>query len=137
LQPTSGAGLDPDHSDVHREGKHQQRERHARDVQRGCSVEEPCDRSAHQLEDRECQQQCDEQRTKGLEFGVAIRVILVGGFRRHSHHENGKEIVGRVDCRLESIAEDGQGVRVDADRELDQHHDDVGHQDPAKHPAHS
>src|SRR4051794_33703650 len=67
---------------------------------------------------------------------MAIGVILIGGLVGDPHHENGEEIVCRVDGRLEGIAENGKRVGLDPDAELYYYDDDVGDENAAQDPAH-
>jgi hypothetical protein len=107
-EPATGPSLEPDHPDIHYEGKHQKDESSARHAGDRAPGDEPRKGTPDQLEYREGQQEGNEQRTQSLELGMSVGMLLVWRLGSHPDYKDCKEIVRRIDRRLEGIAEDRQ-----------------------------
>ena len=103
----------------------------------GMGAPELNDAFTQQLEARDREERHDGQGAERLELGVAIWVGLVGRSSRHAHDNHPDDVVEQVVGRLERRTEHRERLGSNTDDYLDRHDDQVEHEDPREHLAHS
>ena len=83
---------------------------------------------AQQLEARDRQEANDRERAEGLEFFVAVRMLLVGSASRDSDKRQRDEVIQEVEPRLQRRADHRERAGMDADHDFAHRHNGVEHQ---------